>query len=881
MKNLNLKSKLILLLLFPVIGLLFLSITISYDRALTYTKLEMLNKIVLLSKKTKTLIYSLQKERGFSNGYIGSKGLRFKGAILNQEKETKEKKEKLYNFLKTIDIDYYGEDFKKTINSALQKIKQIEDIRKKRFKLQISEKDINKYYTDLIDTFIETISYSSNFSNDIALTKKLYAYSNLINAIERTANERGVGTLAFTIKELSFPMRNKLHDLILEQKFYLNAFKKNIDKDSLNYYKTIFKSKTIDESIRMRNTLLNSIKKKLIILKINKIIGYGGIIHYINDYRQTQDIRYISRIESLHTDLQNLLKEYTLIKHLSKKEKELLNKIQLEFERYVQNIDNKDIKIIENYALNKLTNTSFFTDDSNYWFDTMTEKIAILQKMDTHLKEEILKNTKEISNNAKNEMISYIILCFFILLAVSLIGRNISISIVNSVNDLLEGIDNFFKFVNKKTNNIKPIDIKYNDEIGEISKLINEKILISKKIIDEDIIERAKQLEIEVKHKTHDLEVKNKEYKILLDRFNTHVIASRTDTQGIITFVTDKFCKVSGYTKEELLSKNHNIVRHPNIPKSLYKKMWDTIKRGEDFIAEIKNKRKDGSGYWIKIVIVPEYDSQKNITGYFSVKRKIDDKIQLRELNTKLEERIEKAIDQNRKKDQLLSYQSKLATMGEMIGIIAHQWKQPLSSLSAKIQSIKYKKNIDTQYKEDFITDNMQLIQFMTKTIDDFRDFYRQDKEKENFEISNCIYKTLNILEPQFSGLKIDISVECENFTINGLQSEFQHVIVNLISNAKDVLLEKEIENKKIKISTKIDKNRGIISFEDNAGGIPNELLEKIFEPYFTTKKIGKGTGIGLYLSKTIIEETMQGELVVENTKEGACFKIIVALEEE
>lgn len=883
MRNLNLKSKLILLLLFPIIGLLFLSITISYDRAVTYTKLEMLNKIVLLTTKTKTLVYSLQKERGFSNGFIGSKGLKFKEEILNQEKETNQQQKELHNFLKTIDIDYYGKDFKDTIENALKKLKEINSIREKRNILKIDQKDINEYYTDLINTFIDSITYTSNFSNDIRLTKELYAYSNLIYVIERTANERGVGTLAFTIKELSFPLRNRLHDLILEQKFFTKAFEENLDKESLLYYKTIFKGEVIDESTRMRNVLLNSIKKRLITLHINKIIGYGGISHYLSRYYKSKDINYISKIETLNKELQTLIDEYRSINHLSKEEITLLNKIEDEFNQYIQNIDKSEIKIIENDALNSLINSDFFTDDSIYWFNIMTRKISILQDMDNYLITQILQNTKEISNNAKIEMISYVILCFFILLAVALIGRNISINIVNSVNNLLEGIDRFFKFVNKESKSVQLIDIKSNDEIGTISKIINEKILISKKIIDEDIIERAKNLEIEVKKKTKDLELKNKEYEILLDRFNNHAIATRTDINGVITFATDKFCRLSGFSRAELIGQNHNIVRHPEVPKELYKDMWETIQSGQTYIAELKNRRKDGSDYWIKLIIVPEFNSHKNIIGYFSVKENIDDKIKIREFNSVLEEKIKKAIEESRKKDQLLSHQSKLATMGEMIGIIAHQWKQPLSSLSMKIQSIKYKKflnekAIDKEYIENFVIDNMQLIQFMTKTIDDFRDFFRQDKNKENFSMTQCISKTLNIVKPQLDSERIDISIEGEDFTTNGLQSEFQQVIINLISNAKDELISKNIEKKEIKIYTSIEKGKGILTIKDNAGGIPKAILKKIFEPYFTTKERGKGTGIGLYISKTIIEETMKGKLTVSNFDDGACFKITLPL---
>jgi PAS domain S-box-containing protein len=895
MHHLNLKSKLIIWLQFPIIGLLFLSITISYDRYLIYTKLDMLDKIVVVSIKTKTLIYSLQKQRGFSNGYIGSNGKIFKQKIIDQEKETNKQKNELHDYLDNININYYGNDFKNSILQSIKQLDKIDEIRKNTLNLTLNEKEVNTYYTKLIDSFIKVIINTSDFSNDSTLSKQLYAHSNFINAIERIANERGLGTLAFSSKQFSYDMKSKLHVLISEQNIYLNNFERNLDKKTLKYYKNTFKGNTINESRRMRQSIISSLEKKLIVSQVNRLLGYGGIIHDFNNYLSTHDNKYIIPIKNKYNQLISLLDTYQSIDGISKKEKEYILDIKSVFSKYIEYMENIDFsknnmkKEITNFiiiatndkaldALNNLTFKNFFSDNSSYWFTTMTDKISLLQKIDNYLTQEIFKNTKKLSKDAKTDMNSYILLCFIIIAIIIILGRHISLSIVNSLNELLEGIDRFFKFVNKKSDDIKLIEIKSNDEIGAISKMINEKMLISKRIIDEDIIERAKQLEIEVKNKTEDLEIKNREYKILLDRFNTHVIASRTDIQGVITFVTDKFCKESGYTREELLGKSHNIARHPDVPKSLYKKMWDTIQNGEDFVSELKNIRKDKSEYWVKIIIVPEFDSQKNIIGYFSVKRKINDKIKLRELNTKLEEKVKQAIEQSRKKDQLLSYQSKLATMGEMIGVIAHQWKQPLSSLSAKIQSIKYKKNIDEDYKERFISDNMQMIHFMTNTIDDFRDFYRQDKIKEDFKILNCIYKTLNILEPQFQSSGIEISVEGDDFITNGLQSEFQHVIVNLISNAKDELLQKDMKNKKIKISTRIEEEQGIVTIEDNAGGIPEHIIEKVFEPYFTTKETGKGTGIGLYLSKTIIEETMSGDLIASNSKDGACFKIILPL---
>lgn len=773
----SLKSKLILIVLIPLIGLLFLSITISHDRYIIYTNLNMLNKVVQLSAKTKNLIYSLQKERGFSNGFLGSEGKSYKKEILNQNIQTS-KEEKLFNsYLKTLNLSYYDEEFKLKINEAIKKLSKIEQLRSKTIELKIDAKELNSYYTTLIDDFIEIIVHISKISTAPELTQKLNAYSDFIYFLERTANERGLGTLVFSAKDISKETRIELLSLTLEQKIYLKNFLKTTDKKSMEYFKRTFKGKDIEESIRMRKDLLDSLENK-----------------------------------------------------------------------------------------------SLLTDHSSYWFSTMTNKILLLQNISSFLNEDILQNSKILANNAKDHMIYYILLSIFILLIVAFIGRSIGTRIVNSVNELLDGIYRFFKFVNKESDDFKLIKINTEDEIATISKIINEKMLLSKKIIDEDIIKRAQELEKEVAEKTKDLEIRNKKYEILLNRFDNNVIATRTDLKGFITYVSDKFCEISGYSREELIGQNHNIVRHPDMPSSTYSNLWKSIQKGDNFIGEIKNKRKDGTTYWIKLLIVPEFDLDGNIVGYFSTKESIDDKIKIREFNTILEEEIKKAIEDNRKKDELLSLQSKLATMGEMIGIIAHQWKQPLSALSMRIQAIKFTKKVNEEYKDEFVKDNMQLIEFMTDTIDDFRNFFRNDKIKDDFSIKECIQKTIKILKPQLLRLEIDISIDGEDFIINGLQSEFQQVILNLINNAKDALIENEIEDKKIKIL--IDKNEIIV--QDNAKGIPEDIIETIFDAYFTTKEVGKGTGIGLYLSKTIIEENMKGKISVENIEDGASFKIFL-----
>ena len=247
---------------------------------------------------------------------------------------------------------------------------------------------------------------------------------------------------------------------------------------------------------------------------------------------------------------------------------------------------------------------------------------------------------------------------------------------------------------------------------------------------------------------------------------------------------------------------------------------------------------------------------------------------ELEELNLTLKSKVDEEVKKNTKQLHILQEQSKMAQMGEMIGAIAHQWRQPLNSISTSIQNLKYdyKEGLleDEDYVKSFITQKKNTIIFMSQTIDDFRNFYQVEKNKKLFDIKEAIQSVIDIESATIEYYKIGLIFTGKSFFYHGLHSEYQQVILNIINNAKDALVENAIENPMIKI----DMNEGDVTIKDNAGGIPLSIIEDIFEPYVTTKKESKGTGIGLYMSKVIIEENMNGRLSVKNDEEGAVFEI-------
>jgi len=430
-----------------------------------------------------------------------------------------------------------------------------------------------------------------------------------------------------------------------------------------------------------------------------------------------------------------------------------------------------------------------------------------------------------------------------------------------------------FNLFQKADNMKKILEIK-------IDEALNVNIEQTKELED-----FTKSLEKEVDKKTYDLKQINKNFENLLSKFDRNVIASRTDEKGFITYATQAFSTISGYSKYELIGSNHRIVKHPDMDKIVYERLWATISAGYEFTGEILNKKKDGGFYWVNVLITPEFNEQKKIVGYFAIRVDITAQKELELFNASLENTVSEAIESSSKKDKILAQQSKLAAMGEMVGSIAHQWRQPLNALAMRVQFLEDDFEdgiIDMPYIQEHATENMKLVNFMSKTIDDFRNFFRVDKIKKQFCIVETLNVVLNLISTQLEdhNIKIDILGD-ESCEIVGFESEFQQVVINIINNAKDVFVEKDQKDAQITVNVQKEQEDVFVTISDNAGGIPDDVINRIFEPYFTTKEQGKGTGLGLYMSKMIIEDNMHGSLKVENTRTGALFTIKLGINDE
>ena len=239
---------------------------------------------------------------------------------------------------------------------------------------------------------------------------------------------------------------------------------------------------------------------------------------------------------------------------------------------------------------------------------------------------------------------------------------------------------------------------------------------------------------------------------------------------------------------------------------------------------------------------------------------------------------IKKEVKKNKKQQLLMLQQNRLAQMGEMINMIAHQWRQPLNHLSLINQTLYYqytKEKLDDEKMESFKEKSDKTIRQMSSTIDDFRNFFKPEKNKQSFCINDVVDHVLDINAPMFSHHSIHVTFQSEaEYYAHGFPNELGQSILNILNNAQDALNEKEIPDKSIEILLFRQAETLILSFHDNAGGIPEEIISKVFDPYFSTKSNKNGTGLGLYISKIIIEEHMNGKIYISNKKNGACFKI-------
>jgi PAS domain S-box-containing protein len=388
---------------------------------------------------------------------------------------------------------------------------------------------------------------------------------------------------------------------------------------------------------------------------------------------------------------------------------------------------------------------------------------------------------------------------------------------------------------------------------------------------------------------------------------------------GRCTFVNKPWLDYTGRDQEQELGDGWMQDVHPDDIEPCTATYLAAFLARRSFSQEYRLRRADGAYGWIVDTGIPRLAPDGELLGYIGTCFDITDRKRAREelqnanlllaqrvaeRTAELSETVERLQDEIterinigqalqletterinvqaelREKELLLLQQSRLAAMGEMIGNIANQWRQPLNLLGLLAQdlSMTYKKGeFSPEYFDTTVKKVLETIRHMSRTIDDFRNFFKPYKEKVEFRVLEVVEKTISLLEGSLNAQEIRTAVVAKSDpVVNGYPNEFSQVLLNIMVNARDALMTRQATDPTITIEVGAEGGRCVVTITDNAGGIPEEIIDKIFDPYFTTKGPDKGTGVGLFMSKTIVEKNMDGSLSARNVGDGAQFRIVI-----
>jgi PAS domain S-box-containing protein len=380
-------------------------------------------------------------------------------------------------------------------------------------------------------------------------------------------------------------------------------------------------------------------------------------------------------------------------------------------------------------------------------------------------------------------------------------------------------------------------------------------------------------LEDKVAEQVEDIKRSDKTLETIFETAKNGIAILDLDSKFVL--VNNAYSSLSGYTKEELYSRTCLSITAPEMVDDAHEALAKVLDKGFYGSYEKSCIAKDGKIIEVvmDIALMPDKKSLLVLTKDVTLKNKY---------------KIER-----KKQEELMFQQSRMAQMGEMISMIAHQWRQPLGAISSTSIDLSLQiefENFDLKEEEGrercqaYFANGLKeidgFVKNLTSTIDDFRNFYKPNKEADLAGLYEPINKALGIIRASFASDGIELVESCESHSkVKLYNNEIMQVILNILKNAQDNFKEKPIDNPKIFISSKDEGDEVVLEISDNGGGIPEDILPKIFDPYFSTKDEKNGTGLGLYMSKTIVEEHHDGRLEARNEGDGVLFTIRLSKE--
>jgi PAS domain S-box-containing protein len=793
----------------------------------------------------------------------------------------------------------------------------------KRNRISILLQNENFYKNDVLKSYIASIKYNTSTSfDDIEndLSNYIYEIIGFIKANMSLNSEFNLELLKPYLKQIE--ATNNIKFLLF---------------DTRNY-EVLFGEDILDNLIELTNSEKKTDKFKKYMLRNIRYIGDNNLMYSIDNQKRNIQLSYLKNIEFLNMflgayskidDMKLLTKEvifdsiYAKSKTLQESHFYFYDMNEGTVFNYYMKDELKEISQIENFEESS-------KNDFSYTFPKYQYKVFIKNASTS-------KEKREIEEQYQTKMVmSYLLVVFIALLlitAANIFGRFIN-TIFNRYNKRLERKNLLFKkwkdryelaiiasndglwdmnlktkeifFSNKwlemfgySRNDIQNFDqwlslVHVDDKqnvLREYKKHINKKsehFVCEYRLQDKNgnykwILVRGKEfnsnrmlmmsMNIDERMKLTK-ELRNVE---LLTEFGRIVIFRWENDENLTVKFVSKSINAYGYEVDDF---QKNIKFLDFVYKDDVEQLVSTIKKAIDSdsnsftsIHRVIDKNEQIKWIYNRTIIIK--DDNGNVIEFYGY---LNDITKLKMNEEELKEKVKLQLEKNLEKDRLLVQQNKLASMGEMLGNIAHQWRQPLNNINLLIYFIRdsYGK-ISKEELIDLIKDAKLQIDYMSQTIDDFRNFYKPSKEKKLFNIKESIVQSAKIVNASLEKHAINFEISGEELEIDSYENEFEQVVVNILNNAIDAKIVKsnsEKFNARININIFKENDNIIISIFNNCGNIDEQIIERIFEPYFTTKFEDQGTGIGLYMTKVIVEKNMNGKIEAKNLNDGVEFII-------
>ena len=783
--------------------------------------------------------------------------------------------------------------------------------------------DENFYKKDILKTYISSIKYNTSASFDDVeddLSNSIYEIIGFIKANLKDGKSFSMDFLQNYLKEIE--KENNINFLLF---------------DNINY-KLLYGEQLLNNLTELTNAENRTAKFKYYMLRNIEYIGDNNLMYSVDSQKRSIQLSYIKYIDFLNIyigayskiDDMKVLTKKAIFDSIVAKSKTLNNSHFYFYDIYEKEVFNfnmsgkiEDEKNIKNFEEESLK-------DFSYTFPKYQYKVFIRTNSNNLEK-------KKIEDEFETKLIGFYLLVTFIALLLitsfNIFGKFIN-TIFNRYNKRLERRNFLFKkwkdryelaiiasndglwdmdlntkkifFSNKwlemfgyKRNDIQTFDewltLVHEDDkqkvLDEFEKHINKQsehficeyrlkdkwnnfkwILVRGKVFNSNrVLMMSMNIDERVKliKELRDVELLTEHGRIIVFRWDN-------DENLTVRFVS-KSINNYGYEVNDFENKTNffDFVFKDDV-KPLKMVIKNAIESKEDsfnYIYRVIDKENDIKWVYTRAILIK--DDHSNVIGFYGY---LNDVTKLKMNEEELKQKVQEELEKNLEKDRLLVQQNKLASMGEMLGNIAHQWRQPLNNINLLIYYIRdlYGKISQDELNETIKNAKLQ-IDFMSQTIDDFRNFYKPSKEKKRFNIKDSILQSSKIVKSTLERNFIDLNINDFDIEIDNYENEFEQVIVNILNNAIDAKIIKEKATKfKAYIDIEIYKenNSIFISIFNNCGNIDEKIIDRIFEPYFTTKFENQGTGIGLYMTKIIVEKNMNGKIEVKNRDDGVEFLI-------